>query len=299
MNIVLIILLLIIAAGLMAWGIQQKQKASLIFGVLISGSIFLVMSFLNLRSDALWFDSMGYSEHFHEIVLYRLLFAVLGGVIGFSVLWFLTLFVFAHKKPRYRWMSTILGFYFGAKWGGLNWGTILLYLNRTKAGIEDPILHKDAGFYLFTLPFYDRLYGLFLGLSVIGLLSVLAGLFLRFQDGHVDFKMPTLDHEKPAGPIRWVHVNIASLLFVLAWGQYLNCFHLFYAHDGVLFGAGWADVHIKLPALLTVMIALSAGAVLQLVPGLRKLIKSFLAGGYSIPSKFNPSSEIPKWHQHP
>lgn len=283
MNMVLIILLLIIAAGLMSWGIQQKQKATLIFGVLISGSVFLVLSFLDLRSDALWFDSMGFSGQFREIVLYQILFAILGGFVGFAVLWFLTLFVFSHKKPRYRWMSIILGFYFGAKWGGLNWGTILLYLNRTKAGIEDPILHKDAGFYLFTLPFYDQLYGLLFGLSVIGLLSVFAGLFVRFQDGRIDFKMPSLVNGHSAGPIRWVHVNIALFLFVLAWGQYLNCFHLFYAHDGVLFGGEWADIRIKLPTLLTFAGVLSTGAVLQLVPGLRKLIKSFLAGGYSIP----------------
>lgn len=279
------ILCLIVAAGLIAWGIQEKPNTKIILGSLIAGGVFLFFSVLSFRSDALWFDSLGGSEMLRKMVVYRVLFAILGGAIGFAILWFLTLFVFAHRKSRYRWIPIIIGFYFGAKWGGLNWGTIFLYLNRANAGIEDPALYKDTGFYLFTLPFYNQLYLLLFGLCVIGLLSVFAASFLSYQDEHLHFKRPALlmNSKNPARPIRWIRVNIVSLLFVLTWGQHLNRFHLLYSHDGVVYGAGLSNAGIHLPALLIVIAALSAGAMLLLIPGLRKWIKLSSIGGYSIP----------------
>jgi uncharacterized membrane protein (UPF0182 family) len=41
-----------------------------------------------------------------------------------------------------------------------------------------------------------------------------------------------------------VYLNASLFLFVLAWGRYLDHFHLLDSRDGVVWAAGWTDVHI-------------------------------------------------------
>jgi uncharacterized membrane protein (UPF0182 family) len=42
------------------------------------------------------------------------------------------------------------------------WREAVLFVNGTEAGLNEPLLGLDAGFYLFTLPFPESLLGLFL-----------------------------------------------------------------------------------------------------------------------------------------
>jgi uncharacterized membrane protein (UPF0182 family) len=62
------------------------------------------------------------------------------------------------------------------------WDTFLRFLNRVQPDLHDPILGKGTGFYLFILPFYDALFGLFLRLSITALVSLFLALFIRLDE---------------------------------------------------------------------------------------------------------------------
>ena len=45
------------------------------------------------------------------------------------------------------------------QWGALQWEEVLLFTNRVTVGTVDPVIGKDIGFYLFSLPFLEMLKG--------------------------------------------------------------------------------------------------------------------------------------------
>jgi uncharacterized membrane protein (UPF0182 family) len=277
-----IVLGLCAAAGLIAWGIQDKKNTKITLGLLLAGGMFLCFGIQSMYRDAAGYQAIGQSALFGKMVLYRVLFAAVGGAIGFFVLWFLTLFVFEHKRAYYRWIPTIAGAYYGAKWGSENWASIFLYVNGTKAITEESAALNDAGFYLLSLPFYNHFYSLLFGLCLIGLLSVCAGVFLCGRSGHLDISLPSLRREEPAGPIGWLYVNIALFLLVMAGGQYLNRFYGLYAYEGVLLEVGRMNAHFNLPVLL-MLIAVLAASDARLMPDPRRLTQAPATAGYSIP----------------
>ena len=65
---------------------------------------------------------------------------------------------------------------------------------------------------------------------------------------------------------RLLLLPVAAITGVVAWGQYLKIYHLLYSRWGVVKGAGWTDVHVRLPAyLIAVTVTLLLG-LLPLVP---------------------------------
>ncbi len=256
---VLIILLLCMAVGSILWGFYRKKMAGVVLGVVIGVAIFLFFNVMSFWSDMLWFDSLGYLDHFWKVILYRVLFAVAGGIIGFGLLWILTLFVFDRKKTRIRWIPALTGLYIGAKWASLNWDTILLFIKGPMTGTTDPTLNKDIGFYLFNLPFYEELYAVLFGFCIVALISVFAGIFLTFKNGRIDFKNPRLSSNRHDRRINWLYLNIVLFLSVLAWGRYLDRFQQMDSQYKAVLRGGWSDVKISLPALNILIVILAAG----------------------------------------
>jgi len=61
---------------------------------------------------------------------------------------------------------------FAGNWGAVQWEKLLLYLNSLPVGTSDPILGKDIGFYLFSLPFLELLQGFARVAALLGILLV-------------------------------------------------------------------------------------------------------------------------------
>ncbi|MGE5507632.1 MAG: UPF0182 family protein [Chitinophagales bacterium] len=141
----------------------------------------------------------------------------------------------------------------------LGWEIVQRFLHGGAFGVADPLFGRDLGFYIFRLPFYLYLYrtamGLvFLTLLLVGAIYVLSGslaftgLFPSFQGG------------------ARVHLAalLASLFGLKAWGYWLSQANLLYSTRGVVFGAGYTDVHVNLLGLqvLTVVAVACAAIVL-------------------------------------
>lgn len=140
------------------------------------------------------------------------------------------------------------------QWGATQWEELLLFTNRATVGTIDPVLGKDLGFYLFSLPFLEMLkvFATFLVLITALITAVTyyirGGITLTEQGVTVDVK---------------VRRHLAMLLgistLVLAAGFYLDSFQLLFSRNGNFYGAGYVDVNARLLTyqILTVLTPLA------------------------------------------
>ena len=228
-------------------------------------------------ADLLWFTAMGRSAVFWRLfALHAAMFAGVGGVAwAFAA-------VNLHALSRRLDIAARLGLDTGASGarslriglrlvaaatalgfglaGWAEWDALLRFLWGVPAGSTDPLFGYDTGFYLFTVPLLDVLqtFALVLTGAASGGL-----LFAYLRSGRLRFRPPfTLTGDLTA--LRHLGLNLACLLAVLAAGFWLARFDLLISPDGAVFGAGWTDVHVRVPALWA-MVAVSLGAAIVVV----------------------------------
>jgi len=155
--------------------------------------------------------------------------------------------------------SVVLAFLAG-NWGAVQWQNVLLFRNEVSVGTVDPVLGKDIGFYLFSLPLLEQLNS-FAGFLVLAsaFLSVAVyylrgGIILTERGAAVDVKVR-----------RHLAVLAALFFLTLAAGFYLDGFNLLLSGNSSFQGAGYADVNARLLTyrLLSVLTPV-AGVVLAL-----------------------------------
>jgi uncharacterized membrane protein (UPF0182 family) len=138
------------------------------------------------------------------------------------------------------------------------WQSWLFFLNATPFGARDPILGRDAGFYVFELPFLQLVQRLLLGL--LGLAALGVGI------QHALAGNLALDANRgvfaTVGAKRHLSLLAAGLLLVLALGAWLRIPELLLTPSGIVHGAGYGEVHARMPALRLLVVAACAGAAL-------------------------------------
>jgi len=143
-------------------------------------------------------------------------------------------------KPLSILASVVLALLAG-NWGAVQWQNVLLFTNKVTVGTVDPVLGKDIGFYLFSMPLLEQ-FNAFAGFMVPATtLLVVAAYYLR---GGI-----TLTERGAAidGKIRKHLAILAGLFFLtLAAGFYLDGFHLLLSGNSSFQGAGYADVNARL-----------------------------------------------------
>ena len=264
MYIVLLVLLLALGGVVVFNGVQRYRRKTLLVGsaiLLLTGLFFGLLSFWG---EMLWFEELGQSQRFWTAVLAQVGFAALGALVGGLGVLILTLPI-PVQTPLARVWPALAGALSGALWGCGNWQIILKYIYGVSTEIRDPILQRDTGFYLFTLPFYDSLYW---GLLWTAVIALAAAVYLAIHTQSFDklLSVSSVNSSESGGRIsahRCFWLPMMAIAGVVAWGQYLNIYHLLYSKWGVVKGAGWTDVHVRLPAYLiaaavTLLLGLSA-----------------------------------------
>ncbi len=244
MYVLLILVLCAIALGTIYSGHMKGSKGRVWAGLLFLLSIPLFFVLLSFWGEMLWFDSLGFGSRFWKVVWTRAGSSLAGGILGALILYLWTLP--SHGKRRSGPWLLGIGAAIGAVWGGSSWQVILIYLHRVSVGLADPILEKDIGFYLFILPFYDRVFGFLLSLGSVALLACLGAALARARI-HRRLAL-VLDREKLAQREPELRVALGGLFLLLTWGSCLFTYHLMYSTLGVVTGAGWTDVHLRMPA---------------------------------------------------
>ncbi|EKU96454.1 hypothetical protein Lepto7375DRAFT_0452 [Leptolyngbya sp. PCC 7375] len=127
------------------------------------------------------------------------------------------------------------------------WETVLKFLNSSNFGSADPIYQNDIGFYIFKLPLYEGIQtwlltvtvlALILSTVIYGLKGVIAtqGNWKNILTGKVKGHLSLL---------------LAASAILVAVGFWLQRYELLYSPEGVVFGAGYTDVHARLSAYWT------------------------------------------------
>ena len=131
------------------------------------------------------------------------------------------------------------------------WSTVLLYLNKGSFGVVDPIFGNDIGFYIFTLPFVSTILNYLITLFVFtSLILVLA--YLSFNWRLVSEKIPLN-----------LQAALIPLFLLFAAKAYLSRFNILYSTTGVVYGAGYVDVHINqyVPVIISLIFLATAIAI--------------------------------------
>jgi len=261
MYVLLIVALVALSLRAIVSGLRKGRRGRILLGTLLLAATALFFALLSFWGEMLWFDSLGFGPRFWKVVYARVGSTLAGGVLGALILYLWTFP--SHRMRRSGVWALAVGAAIGSVWGGSSWQMILSYVYRVSTGVVDPIFGKDTGFYLFVLPLYDRIFGLLFCLGGIALAAALGAALRRRQLALV------LDREKLAKRTSAVRVALGGLLLLLAWGSYIFTFHLMYSNLGAVAGAGWTDVHIRVPAA-RVLAALGAllgfWMFIQLVP---------------------------------
>ncbi len=262
---------------------------------LILALFFGIGPLVGLYTDYLWFDMIGYTSVFTTILQWKLIAIIPGFLIAFVFLYINAKFaidsisdILAKEKVPYEKLDSktvllitvVFSFLFGLLFSG-SWKTILLYLNNTPFGLEDPILMNDIGFYVFQLPFFHLLRGVLFILTLIALVMVFLLYIYRLEPV---LKSESIEVEDEEGayylnqrpgimeimdnlPVKvLVHMStlLAFLFALIAIGFYLNRYEILFSQEGVVAGAGYTDVHIRLPIynILTLLSVLTSIALI-------------------------------------
>lgn len=257
------ILLAGISIALIVAGISRRGKGRILAGILVGAGTLAFSWFMHFWGEKLWFDSLGFSARFWKAFWAQAGMTTAGALLGILILYGLLRSV--AKENRFLAAFPIaLGAFFGMTWGASNWDKALMFMHRQTAGIRDPILDRDIGFYLFALPWYDAVQAVLLGWAGLSLLTALLYPMAASYRNSRDFNLfrngsrwrpsqPDREGDQPPRNLREarlpaLHASGAAMFFTLSWGFWLDRFHLLNSGFGVVHGPGWTDVNIRLPA---------------------------------------------------
>ncbi|MGB5635219.1 MAG: UPF0182 family protein [Waterburya sp.] len=254
-----------------------KTPIIIIFLLIVLGLSFS-STLIHLVTEVWWFDGVGFTQVFWTRLTWQVLIWVITFAVYFSFLWGnyrlamkskpasnLRLIINNNWEVTSRWIvnyAALILICFLALMAATSsiegWETILKYLHSSDFGSSEPIFNQDIGFYVFRLPFYDSirywLWGLVVSAAIV---SILAYSF----SGEIASN-PRVRTRISISQSTKVHLSLLSVAIALlvAWGFWLARYQLLYSPRGVVFGAGYTDVHAKLLAykLLSVLAVLVA-----------------------------------------
>ncbi|MGB3691630.1 MAG: UPF0182 family protein [Spirulinaceae cyanobacterium] len=257
---------------------QRNIVAALLVGII---SLFILTTLMRLLTQLWWFDTVGYGQVFWTRITWQVLIWFATAVIYFAFLW--GNYWLAQSFTRDRSFSFFTGSYlelynkylvnylalviiFVAAWAAATesipaWETILKYIHSTLFQLADPIYQKDISFYFFQLPLYESILA---WLSTLLIAALVLSLLIYIFKETVSFQ--TQWRQILTGKVK-THLSflLAGIAFLNALGFWLRRYELLYSPEGVVFGAGYTDVHAKLIAYWVMAFATFALAIIFLV----------------------------------
>jgi uncharacterized membrane protein (UPF0182 family) len=141
------------------------------------------------------------------------------------------------------------------------WLTFLKALNGVAFGQKDPVFHHDLGFYVFSLPAWHYLQGFLLAAGIVALL-LSAGVHLLMGGIRYTYSpaakagapRPNVDVRLDGKAVAHLCALLAFVFVVTGIGQLFKAWNLLYSSSGTVFGAGYTDVHVRLPIIRVLMV---------------------------------------------
>ncbi|NEQ99834.1 MAG: COG1615 family transporter, partial [Cyanothece sp. SIO2G6] len=239
--------------------IAQRLGIALIVIVLL---VFVLLGpAVHLLTESWWFIAVDFADVFWTQITWQVGVGAIALLFYGGLLW--GNFAIASRLTRYntyivlhelglhhyiryvpnlvRTLIVVLAVNGGVIFGQAAWETTLKFLNRTSFDYSDPIYNRDVGFYLFDLPFYQQIHGWLLGLL---LWCLVLALTLYGLKGAIE---PDRGWQYALRGGSKVHLSLllAAIALLVAAGFWLQRYGLLYSSSGVVFGAGYTDVHAQ------------------------------------------------------
>jgi uncharacterized membrane protein (UPF0182 family) len=248
---------------------RRYQAAILIVIVALILSIFLIQALADAYTNYLWYSSLHLTMIWRSIVETKLgLGAVFSGLFFLACwtsLWVVDALapVDIYVAPEYELVrryrasfgryritvrtvvSLLLALIVGAGTSG-QWQHWLLFENGGKfPGATDPQFHRNVGYYVFKLPFLSFLVDWFLvALLVLFIVTAVA----HYLNGGLRSSGPSPRVDAPV--TAHLSLILALMALVRAAGYFfVDRYALDLARGGIVSGATYTDVHVRLPAL--------------------------------------------------
>lgn len=203
---------------------------------------------------------------------------------------YLSLFTRRRLNIIFLLLAAFLSFVFSGYASG-QWMSLLRFIYAAPFNSADPLFGLDISFYVFKLPLYRMIYGFLMLAAVISLFLVGAIYFImNIPVGQGNrWKLPA------GGDLVHLSLLFAALFALKAWDYRLKQLELLLSEQGVVFGAGYTDIHANYPVLLILLIAASLIALLCLANiflrrarlplyGVLSLAVISLLGGWAYPA---------------
>ncbi|CUR57305.1 membrane hypothetical protein [metagenome] len=248
------------------WFLRPRGRATVV--VVLLGIPLLVAFFVaRILPGALWFDELGQLDVFRRVVSAKADFhaqvlvtaAVVVGVNLAVALRGTRLLASIPGAIGVVLAALVTGNIFASAVDG-QWQNYLLWRHRQPFGTVDPLSGRDAGFFVFSLPFYLEVCALLLWLLAVTTGYVVLVARARGQLRLRPFRLPFAVQ---------VHLAVlaAMLLLVVSWRLRLErCLLVLDQPGGAdshsFAGAGYVDVHVRSPtlaALSTLALVLAVG----------------------------------------
>ena len=220
--------------------------------------------------DYAWWNEVGQTETWGQMLLYGWLPSIAAGLIVFPILWIL---YSRAKGGLFQWWKVGIALVASLILGAAlidNW-TVVRYYGSTAAVADawrDPVFGQPIGFYFFQLPFYEMLLAYVQGILVVGFIVYwVASRFdhlrdrisrMQTQEG-IDLRGLNLGEALSGPSIRFA---VALFFLLLAGRAYLSRYDVLFEDHGFLVGADYVDVNIVLPMIWGLVGACVIGAAL-------------------------------------
>ncbi|MGE5453839.1 MAG: UPF0182 family protein [Methylocystaceae bacterium] len=253
---------------------QKSNKGSYIFWGIIALILLVGGSLSRMYVDWLWFKSINLGSVFTITLISKLAVGFIGFLLAFLFVWFnLNLtrrnthskqntshqgddgVIYLNQEVSSPWQN-LLNHPF-TKWvfvavaamlallvnGNMSskWIIVQQYLNQVPFGVKDPIFGHDLAFYFFNLPLFEMIYGYLLGLLLLTIIAV--GIVYLIT---VSVELFFMEWENVTFATKHLGVLIAFVMGIVAIGYRLHAYSILYSPTGVVYGAGYTDIHAKL-----------------------------------------------------
>jgi len=243
-------------------------------------------AFIALVTDWWWFSEVGYTQIFLKSLAAKI---VLFSAVGiFAAVFLLANFFFA-IRPSISWtavlpaaligqpmsfnnrivkkfavaLGLVIAFFFGLA-AAVHWQEVLKFISGSAFGATDPIFNKDIGFYIFSLPVLQASVGFAQTLVILTLAFCAVIYFLRGSFYIAGLRSLTQIHIDRAARIH-LGALLAIMLGTVALGIFISRFDLLTSERGIVFGAMYADINVRIFMLWTSVIAAALAAASALV----------------------------------
>ncbi len=254
---------------------MQRHRLALLIAIVFAFFLIVVPLFtsgIGLIVDWMWFNQTGYRELFTTVLAAQVWLGFACGiacllVTGFNVRLagsvshrsgYLTVapsidFPGAQKMPSvFRgilWVGLVLVAWIVAQWSATHWNQYLFATHAVPMKEADPIFGLSLSFFLFHLPFRFFIYHLAFIIVVISLIAAAARYWI---EGGIWTSPRGVNVGRNARKHLMVLAGILFLLF--AWRARLGMYNLVYSPSGLVFGAGYADIHVAWPVLWVMLV---------------------------------------------